>query len=88
MRVKLFRRKIVGAVLLLSGWASPALAQANSMSTSLVPGPLVTVFAVAFIAALAAALLYSIKVRRLTAQNDEMRAGLALHDAMSWLRQE
>lgn len=88
MRVKLFRRKIFGTVLLLSGWVSPALAQANSTSTSLVPGPLVTIFAVAFLAATAAALIFSIKVRRLTAQNQEMRAGLALRDAISWLRQE
>jgi hypothetical protein len=88
MRVKRFRRKIFGAILLLSGGASPALAQANPTSISLVPGPLVAIFAVAFIAAMAVALVYSIKVRRLTAGNDALGYELALRDAMSWLRQE
>ena len=87
MRVKRFRRKIFGVILLLSGWTNPALAQVNSTSTSLVPGPLVTIFAVAFIAA-AAALIYSIKVRRLTAENAALSSELALRDARAWLRQE
>jgi hypothetical protein len=72
--------------LLLSGWTNPALAQVNSTSTSLVPGPLVAIFAVAFIAA--AALIYSIKVRRLTAENAALSSELALRDARGWLRQE
>ena len=87
MRVKRFRRKIFGVILLLSGWTNPALAQVNSTSTSLVPGPLVTIFPVAFIAA-AAALIYSIKVRRLTAENAALSSELALRDARAWLRQE
>jgi hypothetical protein len=87
MRVKRFRRKIFGVILLLSGWTNPALAQVNSTSTSLVPGPLVAIFAVAFIAA-AAALIYSIKVRRLTAENAALSSELALRDARGWLRQE
>ena len=87
MRVKRFRRKIFGVILLLSGWTNPALAQVNSTSTSLVPGPLVAIFAVAFIAA-AAALIYSIKVRRLTAENAALSSELALRDARAWLRQE
>ena len=87
MRVKHFRWKIFGVILLLSGWTNPALAQVNSTSTSLVPGPLVTIFAVAFIAA-AAALIYSIKVRRLTAENAALSSELALRDARAWLRQE
>ena len=82
MRVKRFRRKIFGVILLLSGWTNPALAQVNSTSTSLVPGPLVAIFAVAFIAA-AAALIYSIKVRRLTAENVALSSNLALRDAMA-----
>jgi hypothetical protein len=73
--------------LLLSGWTNPALAQVNSTSTSLVPGPLVAIFAVSFIAA-AAALIYSIKVRRLTAENAALSSELALRDARGWLRQE
>lgn len=88
MRVKRFRRKIFGVILLLSGWTSPALAQVNSTSTSLVPGPLVTIFSVAFIAAAAAALIYLIKVRRLTAENAALSSELALRDARAWLRQE
>jgi hypothetical protein len=44
------------------------------------------VFAVAFIAA--AALIYSIKVRRLTAENAALSSELALRDARAWLRQE
>jgi hypothetical protein len=87
MRVKRFRRKIFGVILLLSGWTNPALAQVNSTSTSLVPGPLVTIFPVAFIAAVAA-LIYSIKVRRLTAENAALSSELALRDARAWLRQE
>ncbi|MGY9020532.1 MAG: hypothetical protein ACKVHX_13815 [Alphaproteobacteria bacterium] len=87
MRVKRFRRKIFGVILLLSGWTNPALAQVNSTSTSLVPGPLVAIFAVSFIAA-AAALIYSIKVRRLTAENAALSSELALRDARGWLRQE
>ena len=87
MRVKRFRRKIFGVILLLSGWTNPALAQVNSTSTFLVPGPLVAIFAVAFIAA-AAALIYSIKVRRLTAENAALSSELALRDARGWLRQE
>ena len=87
MRVKRFRRKIFGVILLLSGWTNPALAQVNSTSTSLVPEPLVTIFAVVFIAA-AAELIYSIKVRRLTAENAALSFELALRDARAWLRQE
>jgi hypothetical protein len=49
---------------------------------------LVAIFAVAFIAAAAAALIYSIKVRRLTAENEALGSELALRDAMSWLWQE
>jgi PAS domain-containing protein len=43
---------------------------------------LATIFAVAFIAA-AAALIYSIKVRRLTAENVALSSNLALRDAMA-----
>ncbi|NKB18921.1 MAG: PAS domain-containing protein [Alphaproteobacteria bacterium] len=86
MRVQRFCRIIFGACLMLGCGVSPALAQTNP--TSLVPGPLVAIFAIAFIAAAATALFYSSKVRRLTAQNAALDSELGMRDAMSLLRQE
>ncbi len=88
MRVERFRRTISGAVVILCGGICPALAQADPISASSVPSPLVAIFAVAFIAAAALALFYSHRVRNLTTQNDSLVAELALRDAASWLRQE
>ena len=88
MRVKRFGRLITGGIVIMCGGVYPALAQADPISASPVPTPLVAIFAVAFIAAAALALFYSYKVRGLTTQNNSLRDELALRDSASWLRQE
>lgn len=88
MRVKCFRWRMTGTIIKLSSMVSPALAQVTSTSSSLVPGPLVVVFAVAFIVATAAALFYAAKAKRLIARNEALGSELALHEATTLLRQE